>query len=132
MLNIFVLSGDLSDEQEVFQWILTQKNDESIEDVDRETFLEYIDSKDFLAVVFCTYFCIQMPKCFMTSISLTDDEEDEKTTTRILRHIELIDDEAGEYGIRIVKSNDDLMAKKFGYRSRPGITYFRKSEKKLN
>lgn len=45
--------GDLSDEQEVFQWIITQKNDESIEDVDRETFLEYIDTKDFLAVVFC-------------------------------------------------------------------------------
>lgn len=40
----------------------------------------------------------------------------------------MIDDEAGEYGIRIVKSNDDLMAKKFGYRSRPGITYFRKSK----
>lgn len=47
--------GDLSDEQEVFQWILIQKNDESIEDVDRETFLEYIDSKDFLAVVFCKH-----------------------------------------------------------------------------
>lgn len=47
-------------------------------------------------------------------------------TTQILRHIELIDDEASEYGIRIVKSSDDLMAKKFGYRSRPGITYFRK------
>lgn len=45
--------GDLAEESEVFQWILTQKNDESIEDVDRETFLEYIDSKDFLAVVFC-------------------------------------------------------------------------------
>jgi hypothetical protein len=43
-----------------------------------------------------------------------------------LRHIELIDDEASEYGIRIVKASDDLMAKKFGYRNRPGITYFRK------
>lgn len=59
-------------------------------------------------------------------IESQDDEEDEKTTTTILRHIELIDDEASEYGIRIVKSGDDLMAKKFGYRQRPGITYFRK------
>ncbi|CRK96270.1 CLUMA_CG009693, isoform B [Clunio marinus] len=101
--------GDLSDEREVFDWIITQKNDESIEDVDRETFLEYIDTKDFLAVVFY-------------------DEDDEKTTTTVLRHIELIDDEASEYGIKIVKSNDDLMAKKFGYRNRPGITYFRKSK----
>lgn len=47
--------GDLGDEQEVFQWILTQKNDESIEEVDRETFLEYITTKDFLAVVFCKF-----------------------------------------------------------------------------
>jgi hypothetical protein len=40
----------------------------------------------------------------------------------------LIDDEAVEYGIKIVKSNDDLMAKKYGYRKRPGITYFRKGK----
>lgn len=58
--------------------------------------------------------------------SIKDDEDDDKTTTKVLRHIELIDDEASEYGIKIVKSNDDLMAKKFGYRNRPGITYFRK------
>ena len=63
---------------------------------------------------------------------LIDDEEDEKTTIRVLRHIELIDDEAGEYGIRIVKFSDDLMAKKFGYRNRPGITYFRKGFNYMN
>jgi hypothetical protein len=45
--------GDLAGEKEVFDWILTQKNDESIEDVDRATFLKYIETKDFLAVVFC-------------------------------------------------------------------------------
>lgn len=59
---------------------------------------------------------------------LLDDENDEKTTTTVLRHIELIDDEASEYGIKIIKSNDDLMAKKYGYRKRPGITYFRKGK----
>ncbi|KAG5678994.1 hypothetical protein PVAND_008603 [Polypedilum vanderplanki] len=101
--------GDITDEKEVLEWIIDQKNDESVEDVDRETFLNYIDTKDFLAVVFY-------------------DEEDVKTTVQILRHIELIDDEASEYGIKIVKSNDDLMAKKYGYRNRPGITYFRKGK----
>lgn len=50
---MFNYAGDLGEEDEVFQWILTQKNDESIEDVDRETFLKYIEIKDFLAVVFC-------------------------------------------------------------------------------
>lgn len=70
-------------------------------------------------------------KLHQFTFHLLDDEEDEKMTTTILRHIELIDDEASEYGIRIVKSNDDLMAKKFGYRSRPGITYFRKGLENL-
>lgn len=42
--------------------------------------------------------------------------------------MELIDDEASEYGIRIVKTSDKLMAKKFGYRNPPGITYFRKGK----
>lgn len=56
------------------------------------------------------------------------DIEDDPDTRRILRHIELIDDEASEYGIKIVKSIDRLMAKKYGYRNPPGITYFRKGK----
>lgn len=118
----------MGDEQEVFQWILIQKNDESIEDVDRETFLRYIESKDFLAVVFCEFNLFQQNQVNKIH-NFLDDEEDERLTTQILRHIELIDDEASEYGIKIVKASDDLMAKKFGYRSRPGITYFRKGSK---
>lgn len=55
----------------------------------------------------------------------TDDKEN-PDYRRILRHIELIDDEASEYGITIVKSTDKLMAKKYGYRKLPGLTYFRK------
>lgn len=49
-------------------------------------------------------------------------------STKILRHLELIDDEASEYGIKIVKCSDRLMAKKFGYRKPPGLTYFRKTK----
>lgn len=55
------------------------------------------------------------------------DAEDTQSP-RILRHIELIDDEASEYGIKIVKTSDLLMAKKYGYRKPPGITYFRKGK----
>lgn len=54
-LHIGRKQGDLSDEDEVFQWILMQKEDESIQDINRETFLEYSTSKDFLAVVWCEY-----------------------------------------------------------------------------
>lgn len=60
---------------------------------------------------------------------MKDDNED-PDFRRILRHIELIDDEASEYGITIVKTTDKLMAKKYGYRKLPGLTYFRKG--KLN
>ncbi|XP_017305329.1 uncharacterized protein LOC103525042 [Diaphorina citri] len=100
--------GNLLDESQVLKWMIEQRNDESIEDVDRETFLEYIDTKEFLAVVFYV--------------------EDDPKNPKILRHIELIDDEAAEYGIKIIKCDDRLMAKKYGFRNPPGITYFRKGK----
>ncbi|XP_067631586.1 uncharacterized protein hlk isoform X11 [Eurosta solidaginis] len=100
--------GNLEDPQIVFKWILEEKADESIELIDRDTLNEYINTKDFLAVIFY--------------------KEDDPDAARVLRHIELIDDEASEYGIHIVKMNDKLMAKKYGYRNPPGITYFRKGK----
>jgi hypothetical protein len=60
--------------------------------------------------------------------SLTDNKDD-LDSPRILRHLELIDDEATEFGIKLVKLQDKLMAKKYGYRICPGITYFRKGKK---
>lgn len=56
------------------------------------------------------------------------DVEDDPFTVKVLRHVELIDDEASEYGIKIVKSSDRLMAKKYGFRNPPGVTYFRKGK----
>ncbi|XP_011196599.1 uncharacterized protein LOC105221368 isoform X12 [Zeugodacus cucurbitae] len=100
--------GNIEDPQVVFKWILEQKADESIELIDRDTLNEYINTKDFLAVVFY--------------------KEDDPDAPRVLRHIELIDDEALEYGIYIVKMSDKLMAKKYGYRNPPGLTYFRKGK----
>lgn len=41
------------DEAEVLEWMMDQKNDESIEEINRETLFKYIDTKEFLAVVFC-------------------------------------------------------------------------------
>lgn len=56
------------------------------------------------------------------------DNEEDPESPRILRHIELIDDEASEYGIKICKCSDRLMAKKYGFRKPPGVTYFRKGK----
>lgn len=44
----------------------------------------------------------------------------------MLRHLELIDDEAAEYEVKMVKIDDPLMAKKYGHREPPGLGYFRK------
>ncbi|XP_069688969.1 uncharacterized protein hlk isoform X9 [Periplaneta americana] len=101
-------NGNLLDEGDVLDWMVKQKTDVSIEEVSREKLFKYIETKEFLAVIF---YC-----------------EDSTDSPRILRHIELIDDEAAEYGIKIIKTSDRLMAKKYGYRNPPGITYFRKGK----
>ena len=44
----------------------------------------------------------------------------------MLRHLELIDDEASQYGVKLVKIDDALMAKKYGHRDPPGLGFFRK------
>ncbi|XP_071438980.1 uncharacterized protein hlk isoform X3 [Hetaerina americana] len=100
--------GSLTDEGSVLSWMIMQKNDESIEEIGRDKLFKYIEIKEFLAVVFY--------------------DEENYDSPRILRHIELIDDEASEYGIKIVKTSDLLMAKKYGFRKPPGITYFRKGK----
>ncbi|XP_017885799.1 uncharacterized protein LOC108628406 isoform X4 [Ceratina calcarata] len=100
--------GNLLDETEVLDWMVKQKTDESIEEIDRDTLTKYIETKEFLAVVFY--------------------KEEDPESPRILRHVELIDDEAAEYGIKIVRMKDRLMAKKYGFRNPPGITYFRKGK----
>uniref|UniRef100_A0A182QYT1 Thioredoxin domain-containing protein n=1 Tax=Anopheles farauti TaxID=69004 RepID=A0A182QYT1_9DIPT len=100
--------GDLMNEYDVLDWMHGQKTDESIQEVERDELLSLIDTKDFLGVVFYV--------------------EEDPNTPKILRHIELIDDEAADYGILLVKSSDRLMAKKFGFRNPPGVTYFRKGK----
>ncbi|KAL3277969.1 hypothetical protein HHI36_013309 [Cryptolaemus montrouzieri] len=100
--------GNLLDETEVLEWMAAQKNDETIEEINREQLFKYSETKEFLAVVWY--------------------KEEDPNSPRILRHMELIDDEASEYGIKIVKTKDRLMAKKYGFRNPPGITYFKKGK----
>ncbi|XP_053603360.1 uncharacterized protein hlk isoform X3 [Plodia interpunctella] len=100
--------GNLLDESEVLDWMVKQKEDESIEEIDRDKLFKYIETKEFLAVVFY--------------------KDDDPGSPRVLRHVELIDDEASEYGIKMAKCSDRLMAKKYGFRNPPGITYFRKGK----
>lgn len=50
-----IIQGDIANENQVLRWMIKQKTDESIEHIDREKLFEYIDSQDFLAVVWCKY-----------------------------------------------------------------------------
>ena len=59
-----------------------------------------------------------VPSCF------SDEANDD--SVKVLRHLELIDDEAAQFGVRMVKIDDPLMAKKYGHRIPPGLGYFRK------
>ncbi|XP_043240610.1 uncharacterized protein LOC122391084 isoform X20 [Amphibalanus amphitrite] len=102
-----VYNGELTDENSVLDWAIKVKDDDSIEEIDRPTLLSLIDSEDYLAV----YFYV-----------------DNSESSSVLKYMEMIDDEAAEYGIRFVKINDKLMAKKYGFRDPPGLAYFRKGK----
>lgn len=46
----------MENEEDVLDWMVNQKEDESIQEIDRETLNQFITTKDFLAVVFCKYY----------------------------------------------------------------------------
>lgn len=50
-----MLLGNLLDQDQVLDWMIKQKMDVSIEEIDREKLYKYIETKEFLAVVFCKY-----------------------------------------------------------------------------
>lgn len=55
IITNFLHTGNLLDENEVLEWMINQKEDESIEEIDREILAKYIEMKEFLAVIFCAY-----------------------------------------------------------------------------
>ncbi|XP_017837604.1 uncharacterized protein LOC108596411 isoform X10 [Drosophila busckii] len=106
-----IYDGDLMDEEGVLDFLTSLEAmdlPDRIEEVNAKILHKIIEDTDFVAVLFY--------------------KEDDPDSPRVLRHIELIDDEAAEYGIYIVKMHDKLMAKKYGYRNPPGLTYFRKGK----
>ncbi|XP_074033435.1 hulk isoform X5 [Leptinotarsa decemlineata] len=97
--------GNLLDETEVLEWMVDQKNDQSIEEINRDKLFTYIDTKEFLAVVFYSSDCKQCP--------------------RVLAEVEHIDDEADSAGINFVKIEDKQMAKELGVFALPAILFFK-------
>ena len=100
-----IYEGDPREETELLTWLLYQMKEDTIENINRDLLLKMVDKFEFLAVFF---------------YSSNDDSD------KMLRHLELIDDEASQYGVKLVKIDDPLMAKKYGHRDPPGLGYFRK------
>ncbi|XP_063877627.1 uncharacterized protein LOC135109832 isoform X3 [Scylla paramamosain] len=100
--------GDIQAEEQVLEWLIEQRHEDTIENINRQMLYTLIDTQDYLAVYFF------------------NEENDE--CPKVLRTLEKIDDEAAEFGIQMVKMNDRLMAKKYGFRNPPGLVYFRKGK----
>jgi len=100
-----IYDGDAAEETELLTWLLYQMKEDTIENINRELLIKMIDEFEFLAVYFF---------------------EDNEDSVKVLRHLELIDDEAAQYGVRMVKLDDPLMSKKYGHRTPPGLGFFRK------
>eukprot|EP00092_Neocalanus_flemingeri_P014639 GFUD01015795.1.p1 GENE.GFUD01015795.1~~GFUD01015795.1.p1 ORF type:complete len:1842 (+),score=695.57 GFUD01015795.1:98-5623(+) len=100
-----IYDGDAAEETELLTWLLYQMKEDTIENINRELLIKMIDEFEFLAVYFY---------------------EDNEDSVKVLRHLELIDDEASQYGVRMVKLDDPLMSKKYGHRAPPGLGFFRK------
>ena len=79
--------------------------EDTIENINRDLLNKMIGEYEYLGVFF-----------------YNDNEDSQK----MLRHLELIDDEAAEYEVKMVKIDDPLMAKKYGHREPPGLGFFRK------
>lgn len=103
-----IYDGDIQAEEQVLEWLIEQRHEDTIENINRQMLYTLIDTQDYLAVYFF------------------NEENDE--CPKVLRTLEKIDDEAAEYGIEMVKMNDRLMAKKYGFRNPPGLVYFRKAK----
>ncbi|KAF2367458.1 Thioredoxin domain [Trinorchestia longiramus] len=110
-----VYEGNLLNEEALLEWLLDNKDkgpaakhEDTIENINRQLLYSLIDTQDYLAVYFF------------------NDENEE--CPKVLRTLEKIDDEAADFGVHLVKMNDRLMAKKYGFRNPPGLVYFRKGK----
>ncbi|XP_055342299.1 uncharacterized protein LOC129590885 [Paramacrobiotus metropolitanus] len=100
-----VYDGDLQEENEVLRWLTQQKNEDTIENVNRQILEKKIEDSEYLAVYFY--------------------KPNNKDCEKILEGLENIDDDLDEFGVDIVRANDILMAKRYGIKEPPALVYFR-------
>ncbi|KAJ9596072.1 hypothetical protein L9F63_012740, partial [Diploptera punctata] len=100
-----VFEGELTEEEEVLQWLITQKTEDRIELITRVMLEGLVEETQYLAVYFYKLNC-----------HICDE---------ILEELEKIDDECDVYGIHMVKIQDPQLAKRYSIKTFPAIVYFR-------
>lgn len=48
-----VCSGDIQAEQDVLEWLIEQRHEDTIENINRQMLYTLIDTQDYLGVYFC-------------------------------------------------------------------------------
>jgi len=100
-----IYSGDLMNSNAVLESVMKQKNEDTIENINREMLYKLVEDREFLAVFFYL--------------------ENDKESEDVAHHLEKIDDDTSLYDVHLVKMSDKLIAKKHGIKNPPGLVYFR-------
>ncbi|XP_017491671.1 PREDICTED: protein disulfide-isomerase A5-like [Rhagoletis zephyria] len=100
-----IYQEDISAEEDVLQWLVQQKTEDTIESVNRELLEQLISNTQYLVVYF------YKPHC--------------KACDIVLEELENIDDDCEIYGINFVKIQDVNLAKRYGIKNYPALVYFR-------
>lgn len=103
--QVSIYDGDLEAEEDLLDWLLKQKREDTIEEVNRKLLEKLIENSHYLVVLFQKSHC--------------------KSCQTALETLEKIDDDCDAYGINMVKINDMALAKRYGIKTFPAIVYFR-------
>ncbi|CAG4916765.1 unnamed protein product [Colias eurytheme] len=101
-----VYDGDLENEEEMLEWLVSQLEKDEIEDVTDEMLDRLIKDGKTVAVLFY--------------------DNNDRKSQKVLNELENIDDECDALGIAFVKIDNDEEAKEYGIEKVPTLLYFEK------
>ncbi|EFN67268.1 Putative protein disulfide-isomerase C1F5.02 [Camponotus floridanus] len=101
-----VYDGDIENEDEILEWLLSQLEKDEIEDVTDEMLDRLIKDGKTLAVLFY--------------------DNNDRKSQKVLNELENIDDECDQLGVTFVKIDSSEEAKEYGIEKLPTMLYFEK------
>lgn len=126
-----IYDGNLKEEEEVLVWLTHQKNEDTIENVNKEILEKKIEDSEYLAVFFCKRESNPIHIHFLLLLAHTrlynwsTDKPNCKECDAILEVLESIDDDLDAYGVDIVRIHDMNLSKRYGIKDVPALLYFR-------